>query len=110
MTHPTMSSQKPKVLTYRVENIPFGTTKEQLVKNYFYVKDQEDIKVKSLVPAVDTIDGEEGDYTATILFRPHESRPDGPIVQDDSIVVDPDFCGFTPLYVPSKDKGPIAAE
>ena len=107
---PNMSSGRLKALTYRVENIPYGTTKEQLVSNYFYVKDQGDIKVKSLVPAVDTVEGEEGDYTATVLFHPHESRPDGPRVQDDSITVDRDFCGFTPLYVPPKEKGPIAAE
>ena len=76
-----MSSGRLKALTYRVENIPYGTTKEQLVSNYFYVKDQGDIKVKSLVPSVDTVEGEEGDYTATVLFHPHESRPDGPRVQ-----------------------------
>lgn len=105
-----MSGRRLKALTYRVENIPFGTTKEQLISNYFYIKDQEDIKVKSLVPAVDTIEGEDGDLTATVLFRPHEAQPDGPRVQDDSIMVDQEFYGFTPLYVPPKEKGPIAAE
>ncbi|KFZ14209.1 hypothetical protein V501_03348 [Pseudogymnoascus sp. VKM F-4519 (FW-2642)] len=105
-----MSAQKPKALTYRVENIPFGTTKEQLVRNYFYVKDQADITVKSLVPAVETIEGEDGDLTATIMFHPHESIPGGPRVQDDSITVDKDFRGFTPVYVPPVEKGPIVAD
>lgn len=105
-----MSTQKAKALTYRVENIPFGTTKEQLVRNFFYVKDQPDITVKSLVPAVETIEGEDGDLTATIMFHPHEPSPDGPRVQDDSITVDKDFRGFTPVYVPPADKGPIVAE
>lgn len=99
-----------KALTYRVENIPFGTTKEQLVRNFFYVKDQPDITVKSLVPAVETIEGEDGDLTATIMFHPREPSPYGPRVQDDSIAVDKDFRGFTPVYVPPVDKGPIVAE
>jgi len=105
-----MSGGRPKALTYRVENIPFGTTKDQLVKDYFYIEDQHDITVKSLVPAVETIEGEDGDLTATVLFHPYERTPSGPRVQDDSIAVDKDFCGFTPLYVPSADKGPIVAE
>ncbi|OBT39216.1 hypothetical protein VE00_10383 [Pseudogymnoascus sp. WSF 3629] len=105
-----MSAQKTKALTYRVENIPFGTTKEQLVKNFFYVKDQADITVKSLVPAVETIEGEDGDLTATIMFHPHEPIPGGPRVQDDSITVDKDFRGFTPVYVPPAEKGPIVAD
>ena len=66
-----MSAQKAKALTYRVENIPFGTNKDQLVRNFFYVKDQADITVKSLVPAVETVEGEDGDLTATILFHPY---------------------------------------
>jgi hypothetical protein len=105
-----MSAQKTKALTYRVENIPFRTTKEQLVKNFFYVKDQADITVRSLVPAVETIEGEDGDLTATIMFHPHEPIPCGPRVQDDSITVDKDFRGFTPVYVPPAEKGPIVAE
>ncbi|OBT72109.1 hypothetical protein VF21_09192 [Pseudogymnoascus sp. 05NY08] len=105
-----MLAQKVKALTYRVENIPFGTTKEQLVRNFFYVKDQAGITVKSLVPAVETIEGEDGDLTATIMFHPHEPVPDGPRVQDDSITVDKDFRGFTPVYVPPAEKGPIVAD
>lgn len=105
-----MSAQKAKALTYRVENIPFGTTKDQLVRNFFYVKDQADITVKSLVPGVETVEGEDGDLTATILFHPHEPVPGGPRIQDDSIAIDKDFRGFTPLYVPPGDKEPIVAE
>ncbi|KFY42179.1 hypothetical protein V494_02544 [Pseudogymnoascus sp. VKM F-4513 (FW-928)] len=105
-----MSAQKVKAMTYRVENIPFGTTKEQLVGNYFYVKDQAHITVKSLVPSIETIEGEDGDLTATIMFYPHEPIPDGLRVRDDSITVGKDFRGFTPLYVPPADKGPIVAD
>jgi hypothetical protein len=105
-----MSVQKPKALTYRVENIPIGTSKEELVKSYFFLKDHPFITVKSLVPSVDTIEGEDGELTATILFQPSEPRPDGPLVQNEIITVDVDFRGFTPLYVPSREKGPIVAE
>jgi hypothetical protein len=99
---------KPKFLTYRVQNIPYGISKEEL-KSYFYVEDRDDIKVKSLCPSVDTPEGEEGDYTATIFFRPHEHYEREPRIAIDIIDIDKTFIGFTPLYVP-KEKGPIAAE
>jgi hypothetical protein len=105
-----MASAKLKAFTYRVENIPWGITKEELVNSYFYIEDQDDIKVKSLYPSVDSIDGEECDYTATVFFRPREPRVNGPRASNDTITIDKQFCGFTPLYVPPKEKGPIAAE
>jgi hypothetical protein len=100
---------QPRFLTYRVQNIPYGTSKEAL-KSYFYVEDRDDIKIKSLCPAVDTPEGEEGDLTATIFFRPHEDPQREPRLAIDDIDIDKTFIGFTPLYVPPKEKGPIAAE
>jgi hypothetical protein len=105
----SFNNARPRFLTYRVQNIPYGTSKEEL-KNYFYVEDRDDIKVKSLYPSVDTPEGEEGDYTATIFFRPHDDPQRAPRIAIDEIDVDKTFIGFTPLYVPPKDKGPIAAE
>lgn len=93
-----------------MKNIPISTTKDQPFKDCFYVKDQERIKVKYLVPAVDSVEAEDGDYTATILFQPHEPVPGGPRVYNDSTTVDQDFRGFTSLYVPPKESGPIIAE
>ncbi|KAK8255637.1 ankyrin repeat-containing domain protein [Phyllosticta capitalensis] len=101
-----MGTPKRKALTYRVENIPKGTTRAQLVKNFFYTEDQDDLTVKSLCPSVESIAGEvEKELTATMLFRPREDRPNGPRVQDNEIDVDKDFLGFTPLYVPAVEKG-----
>jgi hypothetical protein len=106
-----MALPRDKALTYRVENIPYGTTKEQLIKEYFYAEDQHDLEVRSLCPSVDCPEGEEedGDLTATVLFKPRVPRPEGPRIQN-IIQVDKSFTGFTPLYVPPQGKGPVAAE
>jgi hypothetical protein len=103
------SKGKPRFLTYRVQNIPPGNTKEDL-KGLFYAEDRDDIKVKSLCQEVDTPEGEEGDYTATIFFRPHDDPQKQLRVAMDTIQIDNSFIGFTPLYVPHKERGPIAAE
>jgi hypothetical protein len=100
---------KPKFLTYRVQNIPYRISGEDL-KGCFYVKDRDDIKVKSICLSVDTPEGEEGDYTATIFFRPRENYEREPRIAIDIIDIDKTFIGFTLLYVLSRDKGPIAAE
>lgn len=107
MATPTRSRRK--FLTYRVQNIPDGTSKEEL-KGYFYMEDRDDIKIKSLCPSVDTPEGQEGDYTATIFFRPHEDFERQPRIAIDTIDIDKTFIGFTPLHVPSREQGPIAAE
>lgn len=101
-----METPKHKALTYRVQGIPKGTTRAQLVKNFFYAQDQDDLTVKSLCPSVESVVGEEEkELTATLLFRPREHRPNGPRVQDMEIEVDSDFTGFTPLYVPPGERG-----
>ncbi|KAH0541634.1 hypothetical protein FGG08_003924 [Glutinoglossum americanum] len=93
-------------LTFRVENIPRGWTKGQLW-GCFRPKDRPRIEIKSLVPAIDNIDGR-GEQTATLLFNPPSDEPtSGPGVIDDTISVDSGFIGFTPLYVPT---GPVAAD
>ncbi len=103
------ATAKPGFLTYRVQCIPYGLSKEELI-DHFYVEDRDDIKVKSLCPAVDTPEGEEGDFTATIFFRPRDNPRREPRIAIDVIDIDKTFIGFTPLYVPPKEKGPIAAE
>jgi hypothetical protein len=98
-----------KPLTYRVETIPPGMSPEEL-KKCFYSEDQDYLKVKSLCPSVETEEDEEGDLTATVYFHPPQ-RQNGPrIATSDMITVDKEFHGFTPLYVPPKEKGHIVAE
>jgi hypothetical protein len=90
-----MASQRP--LTWRVENIPQGTTAANL-KQCFHSDDRQFIQVKSLVPDVNNYDGT-GALTATILFSPPEPRE--PRVDDggigEELEIDKDFIGFTPL-------------
>lgn len=105
----TPTRLKPKFLTYRVQNIPYGVSKDEL-KGYFYMEDRDDIKIKSLCPSVDTPEGQEGEYTATIFFRPHEDYERAPRIAIDDIDIDKTFIGFTPLHVPTREQGPIAAE
>lgn len=94
-------------LTLRVENIPPGTSAEDLIKR-FYTEDQPYIQVRSLVPAVDSYEKDIQEYTATILFQPPNPALSTPrVLDDEDITVDSDFHGFTPLYQPSE---PIAAE
>lgn len=54
--------------------------------------------------------GEEGDCTATILFRKPGITDQELRLTDDSLAIDKSFAGFTPLYTPANEKGPIAAE
>lgn len=99
-----MNSNRP--MTFRVENILLGTTEEQL-KKCFYTEDQPGVQVKSIVPAVDNYELDIQEYTATILFQPPNQTVPCPRVLDDSISIDGDFYGFTPLVHPQE---PIAAE
>ena len=92
--------------TFRVENIPLGTTEEQL-KAYSYTEDQPGIQVKSIVPAVDNYELDVQELTATISFRSSNRMVLCPRVLDDNISIDSDFHGFTPLVHPQE---PIAAE
>ncbi|KFZ10879.1 hypothetical protein V502_07874 [Pseudogymnoascus sp. VKM F-4520 (FW-2644)] len=106
-----MADHRVKALTYRVENIPPGTSKEELVEKYFYREHQDDIKVKSLCPSCDSVDPDEDDWTATIFFRPRDpDKGELRLANDDTLTLSRDFFGFTPLYVPPKEKGPIAAD
>lgn len=90
-----MASHRP--LTWRVENIPPGTTAASL-KQCFHSDDRHFIQVKSLVSDVNNYDGT-GALTATILFSPPEPRE--PRIDyggiGDELVLDKDFIGFTPL-------------
>ncbi|KFY00368.1 hypothetical protein V490_01391 [Pseudogymnoascus sp. VKM F-3557] len=106
-----MADHRVKALTYRVENIPPGTSKEELVEKYFYREHQDDIKVKSLCPSCDSVDPDEDDWTATLFYRPRDpEQGELQLANDDTLTLSKEFFGFTPLYVPPKEKGPIAAD
>ena len=94
--------------TFRVENIPPGTTAEKLIK-YFYTEDQPRIRVRSLVPAVDSYELDNREYiaTATVSFQAANQSVQSPRLLDEDISIDCDFHGFTPLNHPQE---PIAAE
>ena len=58
----------PRPLTFRVEEIPAGTTAEQLQQR-FHPEDNPGVRVRSIVPAVDDHDSGE-ELTATFLYQP----------------------------------------
>lgn len=98
---------KVRPLTYRLQGIPAGWTREQ-VHATFLTADQPYITVNSLVPDVMNYGGHNHDgtdtLTATILFSPPEQREpmlDGECSTD--IELDKDFTGFTPLNDPKED-------
>ena len=92
--------------TFRIENIPPGTTAEELIHR-FYTEDQPQIRVRSLVPAVDSYELDIREYTATVSFQAATQSVLSPRLLDEDISIDSDFHGFTPLNHP---KEPIAAE
>ena len=100
---PTIHNQ-PR--TFRVENIPPGTTAEGL-KKLFYTEDQPRIEVRSIAPAVDSYDSDIQEYTATVSFLPLSKMVPSPRITDDTISVDSDFHGFTPLNHPQE---PVSVE
>ena len=102
------SEKQLKPLTYRVQNIPTQTREQDLKNRFLASQDRDYVKVKSWSPSVDSPECEERSYTATIYFYPPTKR--ALQLHSDDVVVDKDFYGFTPLYTPSKDKGPIVAE
>lgn len=96
----------PRPLTFRVENIPCGTTAEGL-KKHFHIDDQPYVDVRSFAPAIDSADAGT-EHTATILFQPPNKLIQEPRINlESSLSIDREFHGFTPLNDPS---GPIAAE
>jgi hypothetical protein len=96
-----MASHRP--LTWRVENIPQGTT-EMSLKQCFHSDDRQFIQVKSLVSDVNNYDGT-GTLTATILFSAPEQREPriDPGGIGEELNLDKDFIGFTPLNEASCD-------
>ncbi|KAI1367593.1 hypothetical protein F5Y08DRAFT_297749 [Xylaria arbuscula] len=94
-----MSSSRLKALTWRVTEIPRGTTKEELV-NFFEYADRDRISIDSLCP--DASGGDE--LTATLLYRPRPESPDeGPRFthgKPKDVSIDKDFEHWTPLYCP----------
>ncbi|KAL9009039.1 MAG: hypothetical protein Q9173_005898 [Seirophora scorigena] len=97
-----------RLRTFRVENIPPGTTAESL-KAFFYTEDQPCTEVRSLVPAVDSYELDIQEYTAKGTFQAIQTQQTvtSPRTLDDTISVDSDFDGSTPLNNP---QGPIAVD
>ena len=100
--------RQPKPLTYRVQNIPLETTEENFKFSYFTAQDRDYIKIKSWSLSIDSSEDEFRSYTATIFFYPPMKRELETI--GDNINLDKDFLGFTPLFTPPMEKGPILAE
>ena len=92
--------------TFRVENVPPGTTAEGL-KKLFYTEDQPCIEVRSIAPAGDSYDLNIQEYTATVSFSPPNEMVPSPRIIDDTIGIDSDFHGFTPLNHPQE---PVSVE
>lgn len=61
----SMAPTRPYI--FRVENIPPRTTAEELIK-YFYTEDQPRIRVRSIVPTVNSYELDIQKYTATVTF------------------------------------------
>ena len=99
--------QQSRPWTFRVQNIPSGTSAEQLPQ-YFIPEDRSGIEVRSLCPSVDPLSDT---LTATVSFIvPQEENPRPPELLDpeaSDIVVDDDFYGLTPLNSPQE---PILAD
>lgn len=100
------STLTSRPLTFRVENIPPGTSADDS-KQCFYPEDKPRIEVRSMVPAVDNYELDVQEYTATITFQSTDGTVTSPRVANDTIDIDGDFHSFTPLHHP---QGAIAAE
>lgn len=88
-----MASEGPQNLTYRVDNIPKGTTPAG-VKRMFHSDDQEAIEVKSLAPNTENFEGD-GELMATVLYHGDPATP--PRKVRSGLDVSRDFVGFTVL-------------
>jgi len=73
----TLGYGSAKSLTFRLENIQYGTIKDEL-ENGFYGDDKKNIEVISLAPAVDVPESEKAELTATVCLYPDESSGRAP--------------------------------
>lgn len=92
--------------TYRVENIPAGFTKEELL-DCFDDLDRPHVLIRSLAPAITEPATNPEELTATITLTGTDKYSDPPELLDEDIWVDDEFLGFTPLNWP---KDPTVAE
>lgn len=86
--------------TFRVENIPSSTTREQVPALFSRVEGQ-NIKVRSLAASAHS----DKELIATISFQVQGDEPPTPL--DDDTTVDSSLYGLTPLNIP---KEPCVAE
>lgn len=95
------ASPSTRPFAYRVQNIPAGTTREQLLI-HFSKEDRSFIQVESFAPAADN-KGENGDLTATLSFSAPDAATRAPLPKKgNGITVDKDFYGLTPLNQPQE--------
>ena len=92
------ATDRPRLMSFRVENIPHGTTAKDL-ERCFYTEDQPYVQIKSIVPAVNSVDEDE-ECTATITFQAPSGTIQSPRTLNNEISIDSDFYGFTPLNNP----------
>ncbi len=91
-----MAASTPnKPLVYRVEEIPTGNSKDDLLL-IFPPKLRDQMTVTSLSPSINL---DRRTLTATISFLPLGGES-FPVPLDPDICIDKDFYGFTPLYTP----------
>ncbi len=89
------ASTRDKPLVYRLEEIPTGKSKDDLL-HMFPPEVRDQMAVTSLSPGINL---DRRTLTATISFLPRGGEP-FPMPSDPDICIDKDFYGFTPLYTP----------
>jgi nucleoside phosphorylase len=99
----TIRHPRTKIWTYRLEKLPTTVTRDT-VQNLFEVDGTIHLRIRSLVPVVDSV-SETRTQTATMEYL--SPSGDAPECLDRKIVITRDFHGFTPLNNPLE---PISAE
>jgi hypothetical protein len=99
----TIINPKRKIWTYRLEHLPKDETPDT-IQNLFSVDGKTHLRVRSLVPVTDDINGIQT-QTATMEYQSSSDSP--PECLNRNVIVSRNFYGFTPLNVP---KSPVVAD
>ena len=86
----------------RVENIPVGTTAEQ-VKGQFIESYRPRLQIQTLVPSARPEANSDWRLTATASFSRRDNLQELPVTLNKAYLVDDRFVGFTPLNDPKED-------
>ncbi|KAK3111288.1 hypothetical protein LTR53_013613 [Teratosphaeriaceae sp. CCFEE 6253] len=87
--------EEERGLTYRVEYVPHGWSRQTL-RSAFHPDDTQYLEVRSLTPDVTNYDGT-GYQVATVYFSLSTQREPRLRDDDSDLVLDKNFLGFTPL-------------